>query len=132
MVNKVILVGNLGDEPESRETSGGMVVTNFSVATTFKGKGEKRTEWHRVVTFGKLAEICAKYMHKGKQVYIEGRLQTNEWTDKDGNRRWTTEIIADQTKMLGSKGDASPSGRTGYEAPAPKATPPRTDNDIPF
>lgn len=109
-VNKVILVGRLGADPEVRYTSSGTPVANFNIATSssFTDKsGEKteKTEWHRIVAFGKLAEICGEYLAKGKQVYIEGRLQTREWEDRDGNKRRTTEIIAGTMQMLGTAGD---------------------------
>jgi single-strand DNA-binding protein len=113
-LNKVILIGNLGKDPETRYTSTGSPVTNFSIATTEKwtskdGNKEEKTEWHRVVTFGKQAEICSEYLSKGRQVYVEGRLQTRSWDDKDGNKRYTTEIVAHQVLMLGKRDDyASP------------------------
>ena len=103
-VNKVILVGRLGADPEVRFTNSGMAVCNFRLATSEswskEGEKEERTEWHRIVAFGKLGEICGKWLAKGKQVYIEGRLQTREWEDRDGNRRWTTEIVAREMVML--------------------------------
>jgi len=107
-VNKVILVGNLGRDPETRYTTGGEAVTNVSIATTDSWKdkaGEKqeRTEWHRVAFFGKLAEIAGEYLKKGSQVYVEGRLQTRKWQDKEGQEKYTTEIIADRMQMLGSR-----------------------------
>ena len=110
-VNKVIIVGNLGKDPETRYAPSGDAVTNIVVATTEtwkdKASGEKReaTEWHRVVFFGKLAEIAGQYLKKGSQVYLEGKLKTRKWQDKDGQDRFTTEINADEMKMLGSKGD---------------------------
>jgi single-strand DNA-binding protein len=109
-VNKVILVGNLGADPEIRYTPGGTAVANFRIATTEsyknkEGQKEDKTEWHRIVTFGKLAEICGEYLNKGKQVYIEGRIQTSQWEDKEGNKRYTTEIICNQMQMLGRVGD---------------------------
>lgn len=110
-VNKVIIVGNLGKDPETRYPPSGDAVTNIVVATTEtwkdKASGEKReaTEWHRVVFFGKLAEIAGQYLKKGSQVYLEGKLKTRKWQDKDGQDRFTTEINADEMKMLGSKGD---------------------------
>ena len=110
-VNKVIIVGNLGKDPETRYAPSGDAVTNIVVATTEtwkdKASGEKReaTEWHRVVFFGKLAEIAGQYLKKGSQVYLEGKLKTRKWQDKDGQDRYTTEINADEMKMLGSKGD---------------------------
>ncbi|MFP4030939.1 MAG: single-stranded DNA-binding protein [Desulfococcaceae bacterium] len=115
-VNKAIIVGNLGRDPEMRYTTDGTAVANFSVATSDqwndKNTGEKRerTEWHRIVAFARLAEICGQYLTKGKQVYIEGKIQTREWEDKDGNRRWTTEIVAQQMQMLGTRGDRSGGG----------------------
>ena len=109
-VNKIILIGNLGADPEVRSTGGGTTVANFRLATseTYKnreGQRETRTEWHRVVTFGRLAEICGQYLKKGKQIYIEGRIQTREWEDQTGNKRWTTEIVANQMQMLGRASD---------------------------
>ena len=109
-VNKVILVGNLGADPEVRYLNTGTAVANFRMATTQniknrEGEREARTEWHRVVAFGRLAEISGEYLNKGKQVYIEGRLRTRSWDDRDGNKRWTTEIIATSMQMLGSPGD---------------------------
>jgi len=109
-INKVILVGNLGADPEVRYLNTGTAVANFRMATTQniknrEGEKEARTEWHRVVAFGRLAEICGEYLNKGKQVYVEGRLRTRSWDDRDGNKRWTTEIIATTMQMLGSPGD---------------------------
>ena len=108
-VNKVILVGNLGRDPEVRYTPDNSAITNISIATTDQWKdksGEKqeRTEWHRVAFFGRLAEIAGEYLKKGSQVYVEGRLQTRKWQDKDGNEKYTTEIVADRMQMLGSRG----------------------------
>jgi single-strand DNA-binding protein len=109
-VNKVILVGNLGRDPESRTLPNGEAVTNIAIATTESWKdktsGERRelTEWHRVTFYRKLAEIADQYLRKGSQVYIEGRLQTRKWTDKEGVERYTTEIIADNMQMLGGRG----------------------------
>jgi single-strand DNA-binding protein len=114
-VNKVILIGNLGRDPEVRYTQDGQAVVNFTIATTLEWKdkatGEKRdkTEWHRIVAFGKLGEICGEYLAKGRQVYIEGRLQTRSW-DQDGVTRYTTEIVASDMQMLGSKGGDSAGG----------------------
>jgi len=121
-VNKVILVGNLGKDPETRYMPDGAAVTNFSIATTDQWKdksGEKqeKTEWHRISTFQRLAEIAGEYLKKGSQVYIEGRLQTRKWTDKDGVEKYTTEIIADKMQMLGSRqgmgGDGGDGGNSG-------------------
>ncbi len=123
-VNKVILVGNLGQDPEVRYTQQGDAVATLSIATseTWKDKntGEKKeaTEWHRVVLFRRLAEVADEYLHTGSKVYIEGKLQTRKWTDKEGHDRYTTEIRADQLQMLDSKGDG---GRnSGYKPPAPQ------------
>jgi len=109
-VNKVILVGNLGKDPELRYTPSGTAVVNFSLATSesFKdrdGNRQERTEWHNIVAWRQLAEICGKYLHKGKQIYVEGKLQTRKWQDKNGVDRYTTEIIADSMQMLGRAGD---------------------------
>ena len=110
-INKVILVGNLGADPEIRYSPGGMAVANFSLATseTFSKDGQKqtKTEWHKIVAFGKLAEICGEYLSKGKQVYIEGKIQTRSWDDKEGNNKYTTEIVANSMQMLGSKGEGA-------------------------
>lgn len=109
MVNKVILIGRLGKDPEVRYTPDGTMVTNFNLATDEQRKdknGEKiqKTEWHKIVTWGKLAEICGNYLVKGKLVYVEGRIQTRSWEDKEGVKRYTTEIIASNMQMLDSKG----------------------------
>jgi single-strand DNA-binding protein len=152
-VNKVILVGNLGRDPETRYTTGGEAVTNISIATTDtwkdkSGEKQERTEWHRVAFFGKLAEIAGEYLKKGSQVYVEGRLQTRKWQDKEGQDKYTTEIIADRMQMLGSRtgsggGDAperatstagaSPSAAgTNRSGGAPKKNVDDLDDDIPF
>ncbi|NMG14937.1 single-stranded DNA-binding protein [Aromatoleum bremense] len=128
-LNKVILIGNLGKDPETRYAPSGDAICNITVATseTWKDKatGEKKeqTEWHRVVFFGRLAEIAAQYLRKGSQIYVEGRLQTRKWQDKEGQDRYTTEIRGDEMKMLGSRqGAGEASGRQydagGYDAPA--------------
>lgn len=106
MVNKVILVGNLGKDPQTRSTPNGQEVATLTVATSekFKGKDgelQERTEWHTVVVWGKQAESCGKYLSKGRQVYVEGRLATRKWTDKDGNEKYTTEVVAENVKFLG-------------------------------
>jgi len=142
-VNKVILVGNLGRDAELRYTPGGAAVATLNMATTevWNDKGgqrQEKTEWHRVVLWGKQAESLSEYLTKGKQIYIEGRLQTRQWDDKDGNKRYTTEIRADRVTLLGGGGGArsgAPCGgdEMGGHAPAPDAGPePLTDNDIPF
>jgi single-strand DNA-binding protein len=145
-INKAIIVGRLGRDPEVRYTPDGTAVANFSVATSEewkdKNSGEKRerTEWHRIVAFRRLGEICGEYLSKGRQVYIEGRIQTRDWEDKDGVKRYTTEIVADKMQMLGSKDDfggsrgggAAPGGtRPQDSAPGP-AYADMGDDDIPF
>lgn len=123
-VNKVILLGNVGADPELRYTPSGSGVANFSVATneswTDKNSGDRqeRTEWHRIVAWGRLAEICNQYLRKGSKVYIEGRLQTRSWEGQDGQRRYTTEIVANEMQMLDSRDDAggTPAGDGGYAA----------------
>jgi single-strand DNA-binding protein len=114
-VNKVILLGNLGRDPETRYTTGGDAVTNLNIATSEQWKdkaGEKqeRTEWHRVVLFGRQAEIAGEYLKKGRSVYIEGRLQTRKYTDKDGVEKYSTEIVADRMQLIGSARDAGAGG----------------------
>jgi single-strand DNA-binding protein len=116
-----MLIGNLGKDPETRYSPSGLAITNFNLATseTWKNKdGEKetKTEWHRVVAFGKLAEICGEYLTKGKTVYIEGRIQTREWEDRDGVKRYTTEIVVGQMIMLGG-GQDKPKGNVVGEVP---------------
>jgi single-strand DNA-binding protein len=111
-VNKVILIGNLGKKPELRYTPGGQAVANFTLATNerFGGRdgqpAQERTEWHRIVTWGRTAENCGQYLDKGRSVYVEGRLQTREWTDKEGQKRYTTEIVAQTVQFLGGRGGA--------------------------
>jgi single-strand DNA-binding protein len=146
-VNKVILVGNLGRDAELRYTPGGAAVATLNMATTevWNDKGgqrQEKTEWHRVVLWGKQAESLSEYLVKGKQIYIEGRLQTRQWDDKDGNKRYTTEIRADRVTLLGGGGGARSAGAarsgggddmSGGHAPGPDAGPePLTDDDIPF
>ena len=104
-VNKFIGIGNLGRDPDTRYTESGLAISNFSIAINEKYKEEEKTEWVNVVAFGKLAEICQEYLHKGKQVYIEGRLQTRKWEDKSGTTRYTTEVVVNQMQMLGGKGE---------------------------
>ncbi|OFW02961.1 MAG: single-stranded DNA-binding protein [Acidobacteria bacterium RIFCSPLOWO2_02_FULL_68_18] len=139
-VNKVILVGNLGRDAELRYTPGGAAVATLNLATTEvwndkQGQRQEKTEWHRIVLWGKQAETLQEYLVKGKQIYVEGRLQTRQWDDKDGNKRYTTEIKADRITLLGGGGG----GRSGMEraavqAPGPEEPPadPITDDDIPF
>ena len=139
-INKAIIIGRLGRDPEVRYTPSGSAVANFSVATSEEWKdketGEKRerTEWHRIVAFNRLGEICGEYLSKGRQVYIEGRIQTREWEDQNGVKRYTTEIVANQMQMLGAR-DSAGGGRpdgppvSEYQG-APQSGP--DDDDIPF
>ena len=156
-LNKVMLIGNLGADPEIRYTAGGAAVANVRLATTDtwrdkdSGETQERTEWHRVVFFGRLAEIVEQYVKKGSQIYIEGRLQTRKWQDKDGNDKFNTEIVASDMQMLGGRGGGSSGGAerggsnySGGEsadggsprnesAPRGQAEPPMDfDDDIPF
>lgn len=123
-INKVILVGNLGADPETRYTASGSAITNIRVATSESwrdkqtGENQERTEWHRIVFFGRLAEIAGEYLRKGSQVYVEGSLRTNKWQDQSGQDRYTTEVIASEMQMLGSRGSEG-----GYSAPAQEAAP---------
>ncbi len=136
-VNKVILIGNLGANPEVKYLSNGTTVANFRMAMTenwVNRSGEKTTltEWHRVVAFGRLAEICGEYLNKGKQVYIEGRLRTRTWEDKDGNKRSTTEIVAARMQMLGTPGGAPDVSDGGKEPDIDHEPPSGADDDVPF
>ena len=159
-VNKVILIGNLGADPETRYTASGSAVTNIRLATTDSwrdrqsGERQERTEWHRVVFFSRLAEVAAEYLRKGSQCYIEGQIRTNKWQGQDGQDRYTTEIIANEMQMLGSRGgggagagapqsrrreedsgSAWPGGGQGGSAPAAPSgggPPDDFDDDIPF
>ena len=155
-INKAILVGNLGNDPETRYTQGGMAVTKISLATTSvrkdrDGNNQEKTEWHRVTFFGKLGEIAAEYLRKGSQVYVEGRISYSEHTGDDGQKRYYTDIIADEMQMLGGRGEGGGGGGSGggYErsrpqrqesAPRQQAAPARqappvddfSDDDIPF
>lgn len=153
-VNKVILIGNLGADPEVRYTPSGQPVANFRIATSEtwvdkQGQKQERTEWHRIVAWGKLAELCGEYLSKGRQVFVEGKLQTRQWEDRDGNKRFTTEIQAREITFLGGRGEGAPAGRskpsagtgtgagTGAEAAGDDAgyeygPPPMTDDDVPF
>ena len=114
-VNKVTLIGNLGGNPEVRYTQAGQPVASFNIATTEnwndkQGQRQEKTEWHRMVAWGKLAELCGQYLGKGRQVYVEGRLQTREWNDREGHKRYTTEVVASQVVFLGSRGEGGSSG----------------------
>jgi single-strand DNA-binding protein len=154
-INKVILVGNLGKDPEMRYTPGGAAIANITIATSESwkdkqtGEQQEKTEWHRVVFFNRLAEIVGEYLKKGSQVYVEGRLQTRKWQDQGGQDRYTTEIVAGEMQMLGSRGgggggssmggddmgfDQTPRSAPRPAAPAPAAQPVSDDfdDDIPF
>ena len=150
-VNKVILIGNLGKKPELRYTPGGQAVANFNIATNERWGGkdgqpvQERTEWHRIVTFGRTAENCGQYLDKGRSVYVEGRLQTREWTDKEGQKRYTTEIVAQTVQFLGGRGGGAGEGAGGEDRVGVGVTAgsaplsddfsgdlPATDDDLPF
>ncbi len=140
-INKVIIVGNLGQDPEVRHMPSGGSVTTISIATSdswmdkASGQRKDRTEWHRVVMFNKLAEIAGEYLKKGSQAYIEGRLQTRKWQDKDGKDRYTTEIVASEMQMLGGRGNTASSSDNQAPNNASKpqvAGPADFDSDIPF
>jgi single-strand DNA-binding protein len=137
MVNKVILIGRLGADPEVRYTQEGMMVTNLRIATNEYRKdksGERvdRTEWHRVVAFGKLAEICGNFLSKGRLVFIEGSLRTRQWEDKEGNKRSTTEIMANNMQMLESKGGGREESGAGGGMPPYGGGEQAPDEDVPF
>ncbi|MBI1747191.1 MAG: single-stranded DNA-binding protein [Acidobacteria bacterium] len=148
-VNKAILIGRLGKDPEVRRTNSGQAVARFSLATDEQwndknGERQKRTEWHNIVLWGKLAEISEQYLNKGKLVYIEGRIQTREYDDRDGNKRRITEVVAGEMRMLGSREDrdssasnapsygSSANTRETVETTPPSSPPAITDDDIPF
>ena len=147
-VNKAIIVGNLGRDPEVRYSANGNAIANVTIATTESwkdrqsGERQEKTEWHRVVFFSRLAEIAGEYLKKGSQVYIEGRLQTRKWEDRDGNERYTTEIVANEMQMLGgrgggdSQGDSPPDYSQAEAAPASRSggggQDGDFDDDIPF
>jgi len=139
-VNIAIVVGNLGKDPEVRFTQSGRAVANFSVATSDSwtgqdGNRQERTEWHNIVVWGKQAELCGQYLAKGRQVFVQGRIQTRSWEDKTGNTRYTTEIVAQRVQFLGGAGGARASQEPqdqGFEDPSPSFQSPPIDDDIPF
>ncbi len=150
-VNKVILIGNLGADPELRYTPSGQPVANFRIATSEswvdkQGQKQERTEWHRIVAWGKLAELCGEYLAKGRQVFVEGKLQTRQWEDRDGNKRYTTEVQAKEITFLGGRGEGAPAGARKPAAAASAGgegtgaedqgydygPPPMADDDVPF
>jgi len=121
VINKVILVGNLGQDPEVRYTQAGTAVASFSLATSERwkdkeGNQQEKTEWHRITAWSRLGEICGEYLSKGQQVYVEGKLETRKWQDKDGSDRYTTEVIIQVMKMLGAKGSSGGQQRGGQES----------------
>src|SRR5581483_8593981 len=140
-VNKVILIGRLGSNPEVRFTPSGSAVANFNVATNESwndknGQKQERTEWHRIVVWGKLAQLCGEYLSKGRQVYVEGRMQTRQWQDKEGQTKYTTEVIANTIQFLGAGGERG-AGAGLENAPPPSAgvkmeEPSFAEEDIPF
>ncbi len=139
MVNRVILIGHLGRDPEVRATAGGTQVANFSLATNeyagtdAEGNRQERTEWHNIVVFGKQAEFSKQYLRKGRLVFVEGRLQTREWEDRDGNRRRTTEVVASQVRLLDSRRSAEDLPAVpGREESKPVTEVGLTDDDVPF
>lgn len=145
-VNKVLLIGRLGNNPEIRYTNTGSAVANFNIATSENwtdknGQRQERTEWHKIVVWGKLAELCEKYLSKGRQCFVEGKLQTRSWDDKDGNKRYTTEVVATTVQFLGTAAGASASGERmnsasmdqGMDMPPPAMTEASfTEDEIPF
>jgi len=143
-VNKVILIGNVGQDPETRAMPSGRSVVNLRLATSESwrdkqtGEQKEQTEWHTVVMFDRLAEIAAEYLRKGSQVYIEGRIRTRKWQDKEGKERYSTEIVANEMQMLGGRGDrasgpaAAPAPRPQREESAPRGGGDEFEDDIPF
>ena len=139
-INKVILIGNLGKDPETRYMPSGGAVTNITLATSESwkdkntGETQERTEWHRVVFFNRLAEIVGEYLKKGSKIYVEGSLRTRKWQDRDGQDRYTTEIVANEMQMLDSKGGGQPSSERQAGQPQPAEAAPAGDyeDDIPF
>jgi len=136
-VNKVILIGNLGKDPDLRYTPGGQAVATFSLATSEKwrdkdGVMQDKTEWHNIVFWGKQAELAKEYLAKGRQVYIEGRIQTRSWDDKDGNKRYTTEIVGQRMQFLGTKGGAEKEMPAASAPEPPAADLGAEDDDLPF
>ena len=147
-LNKVTLIGNLGNDPEVRSTTGGNRVATFSLATSRTwndqaGAKQEKTEWHRIVVWGKLAELCGEYLKKGRQAFIEGRLQTREWTDKENKKNYTTEVVANNVVFLGGRGDSAGAGRPRPNGASDFGPPPphmdelnqaasTAEDDIPF
>lgn len=140
-INKAILIGNLGNDPDMRYTASGTAIANISLATAESwrdknsGEQQERTEWHRIVFFGRLAEVVGEYLRKGSQIYVEGRIQTRKWQDKEGNDRYSTEVVANEMQMLGGRGGAGAGApmNTNSQARAPEArnTAPPPDKSAP-
>jgi len=137
-VNKAILIGNLGRDPELRYTATGTAVANFTLATNEswnnkQGEREERTEWHRIVAWGRTGELCAQYLSKGRTVYVEGRIRTREWEDREGQKRRTTEIVAQNVQFLGGRGGSGGGGGGNRDDEPPDDGPPGPpDDDVPF
>ncbi len=136
-LNKVMLIGNLGSDPELRYTQGGTPVASFSLATNESYKGQdgnlvEKTEWHRIVAWRKAAETMAQYLKKGSKVYVEGKLQTRSWDDKDGSKKYMTEIVVDTFMFLDSRGNGGAAGDHHEHPPIEAPAPPATDEDLPF
>src|SRR6476659_2243606 len=136
-VNKVILVGNLGKDPEVRFTQTGSAVANFSIATSEQGndrdgKRQERTEWHNIVVWGKQAESCGQYLAKGRQVFVEGSIRTRQYDDKEGNKRYITEVIGQRVQFLGGRGGAGDTPRSVEEPPGGQGGGTAEDDDMPF
>ena len=136
-VNKAILIGNLGADPELRYTPSGAAVANFNIATTERwkdkeGQPQEKTEWHRIILWSRQAEIAKEYLHKGSSVYIEGRIQNRNYEDKDGIKRYVTEIVGQRMQLLGSRGAAASEGGPSEAPPPPPENLGGEDNDLPF
>lgn len=136
-INKVILVGHLGADPEMKYTGTGLGVCKFNLATTERwngkdGQKQERTEWHRIIIWGKLGELCNEYLKKGRQAYVEGRLQTRSWDDKEGNKKYTTEIVANTVQFLGSPDQQRSASDTGSHTAFVEEPGEMKDEDIPF
>lgn len=141
-LNKVMLIGNLGQDPEVRFTPAGQAVATFNIATSERwtdkaGQKQEKTEWHRIVVWGKTAENCKEYLSKGRPVFVEGRLQTREWTDKEGKKRYTTEVVANLVQFLGAAGERRGSSAGASDTPPPPSASDANpgfdvNDDIPF
>jgi len=136
-INKVIIVGNLGNDPETKFTASGAAITRISVATSegwkdkVSGEQQERTEWHRIVFFNRLAEIAGEYLKKGAKVYVEGKLRTTKWQDKDGNDKYTTEVMGSEMQMLDGRGEGDSSSKPSYQSNLPPKVTQVTNDDLP-